>query len=334
MRIIGSRSTSRSARLGAPGLVAVAVSLLACSPAADASPSARGEAAARSDGSGPERTSQASAARQASPQRHRMPLGFSFAYPEEWTLEPQGHGAMLVPPDTPRDAQGSFAEVILVALEGAPGVESAADPRLGALFDGLVGGAPRTGEEEANSGLGPGRVLTYAGDALGTPVRYRIHVTVHEGTVAYLVHAAREDLAGRHREAAAEIFQSFARGEPTVDPAAAGAWGRSTTDGSSTPGVGAVHTQSSETLVLGRDGRARRSSSSSVSAGAPGVSGLSDGGPETRDGRWGAADGWLTIRWQNGATVSFRYSVFTSSGAPALKLQQAGGEPVYFRPAG
>lgn len=266
--------------------------------------------------------------------RHRTPLGFSFAYPEEWTLQPQGHGAMLVPPDTPRDAQGSFAEVLVVAFEGAPGIESVTDPRLATLFDGLVGGARRTGEEAAAaSGLGPGRMLTYAGDAMGAPVRYRIHVTVHEGTVAYVVHAAREDLAGRHRAEAAEVFRSFALEEPDLDRAVAGAWGRSTTGGSSTPGVGAVHSQSSEDLSLDPDGRARLSSAGSVSAGAPAVSGMSGGGPDSRQGRWGATDGWLTIQWQNGETVSFQYSVFTSSGAPALKLQTPGGEPVYFRPA-
>lgn len=282
---------------------------------------------------------------------YRHPIGLAFSYPSGWELQETEIGVAVLPADGPRDALGQPMELIVVNARETPDVTVPDDPRIVSFFAEAAAPLRRVGGTDvAQSGLGPGALLTFEGSAGGEPVRQRIYVTVHEGTSVYVLHVARDDLRDTREETARAVFESLrwdrgsdapaispppeAAGAPTtraVDERLVRTWSRSSTSGS-TGGGGSVYATDRETIVFGGDGALVYAVGTVVSADVPNLSAFGRGDPNVEHGRWRIDEGMLVVEWETGGVDRFEYSVFVhTDGLPALKLQAPGGDPVYYR---
>lgn len=284
---------------------------------------------------------------------YQHPTGFRFEHPVEWDVQQVDEGIALIPDDAARDASGEPAELFVIAAQPAPGVDRPDDPQILASLEHTFAPLRRTGEvNTAQSALGPAAMLTFEGRAGPYAVRQRVYVVIHEGNGIYLLHIARQDLSEQREPAARRLFASFDWGEPQTGARSADAqtgrtpgegpsgqldqqlirtWQRSSTTGS-TGGGGAVYVTDQDLFTFAPDGTLTYSSNSTVNAGVPGVSGQASGDPDALGGRWSIEGGLLVIQWDTGEVGQYQYSVFIhSDGMPALKIQEPGGSPVYYR---
>lgn len=286
-------------------------------------------------------------------QAFHHPTGFRFEHPVEWDVQQVDEGISLIPDDAARDDSGEPAEMFFIASQPAPGVNRPDDPQILAFLEHTFAPLRRTGEvNTAQSALGPAATLTFEGRAGSHHVRQGVYVVIHEGEGIYLLHIARRDLYEQRESAARRLFASFDWGDPqtrirSVDAQTSGTggeapsghldqqlirtWQRSSTSGSTGSG-GAVYVSDQDQFTFAPDGSLTYSSSSTVNASVPGISGQASGDPDALGGRWSIEGGLLVIRWDTGEVGHYEYSVFIhSDGMPALKIQEPGGNPVYYR---
>lgn len=109
-------------------------------------------------------------------------------------------------------------------------------------------------------------------------------------------------------------------------------WRSSSTSGSATPGGGGAWATDQEEVTLTPDGRITYAMGTTVSAGVPGVSGMAGANPNALTGQWWVEGGVIVVQWDHGEVTRYEYNVFIhSDGLPALRVNEPGGQPMYFR---
>lgn len=242
---------------------------------------------------------------------YRHPSGFTFHYPENWRVEVNEIGVMLVPPDQAIGPDGA-KEVYLATAELAPGITRPDDPQVVAYVDQqmamLLPFMRRADSAQPVSGArGPATVMTYEGRSpTGIDARARVYTTLHEGWGVLFMAMGEKPLLAKREPAFRSIFQSIGKEAPRLDPALIGRWTWSETYIS-----GEFSGTTSRTLTLAGDGRA--ADSSRVTAGT-GTTAADTGRGNPNLGSWYADPQRrvLIINWGDGSSEEWTYTVEAS----------------------
>lgn len=253
----------------------------------------------------------------------RHPAGFSFWYPETFTVQDADGGVQLMPIHGSGQSQTSQGEIYYMTAENAQGITSPFDPRVIAYLDGLVAKQispvmirkAQPARVPMAGGEGMLAEWSAAGNSGGT-VFTRIYTTILGSYAVFLVTAGDSRLLDGRTEELTGILRSIALGQGSIDRTISGVWKlfstrqitnndrlNFTTDD---PRRASMVSDEQTSLELALDGTARRVSVWRTIAGG-GYSGGSgtvwlDSGDQRSEklGRWNAGSGTLFIVWQNG----------------------------------
>jgi hypothetical protein len=271
---------------------------------------------------------------------YRHPIGFSFWYPGNWSIQEHESFLQLIPADAGKTPDGP-TELFFVAAEDVSldGIKEPTDPRvveyLGEQVRSLspllqrVGGA-----EPVKMSAGKGVSYRWAGKSpRGDAVDARAFVTILRNHAAVLLAVGFKERIQAREADMGRMFQSFGFGEGQRDPALVGRW--------TLVGVTAITNQSpfetdwsraklaSETkssLVFAADGRWERHDNTHMIVGAGDVW-LEDKSEDTQRGKWNAGDGRLFMVWEDQSWDDFRYQIRrTAKGIELRTLRGKKGE--------
>lgn len=271
---------------------------------------------------------------------YRHPVGFSFWYPDNWSLQEHEQFLQLIPADAGKTPEGP-TEIFLVNAEdvSTEGIREPTDPRVVAYLDQVVCGQwpflQRAAEAQpVKMSAGKGVLFRWSGkNPRGDAVDARAFVSILKNhAAAFLAVGFQEQIKKREADMQ-RIFSSFGFGEGQRDPALVGRW--------TLVGVTAITNQSpfetdwsraklasetKSTLVFAADGRWERHDKTHMIVGAGDVW-LEDKSEDTARGRWNAGDGLLFMVWEDQSWDDFRYQVRrTAQGIELRTLRGKKGE--------
>jgi len=279
----------------------------------------------------------AAAAAQDDWQSYRHSSGARLSHPPSWRIEEMPNGIAL----WPGDAQP--AEMIVATGMPANGTTDPASSDVAAYLDMslaqmLPGLARDDGPQEVDAANGAGALYRYTATLLdGSEVACDVYVTI-ENDVALSLSAIAAPAVLRERSATlSEIFGTFSIGGSNAPPTADAEAPASTPTGDDprlvgmfagealAGGAGAgVYVNTQLVYVLNADGSLYYGAQSHFNASQRDVNGntrwsatgTSDGSIDS--GRWIAANGMLTIRWDSGQQSVFAYG-FEPDGSLVLR---------------
>ncbi len=249
------------------------------------------------------------------PQTFRHPTGFTFQYPQGWTLSDTGEGIELKPAEPKTNTDG-VTEKYMVLTQTVPDATRADDPWVIRYYENqLLMVAPfleRKGEPgPALTASGPGVAVTWEGKgATGTVIRARAYITTIEKFGVVLAGMGSRDQIAARDLTLRQIFATFRVVEAKRDERLEGTWRANLLTPGSLTGV-------TRTLTLRPNGTCLIEDA---------------GGREPRHGRWGTTEGKLHIAWPSGYTDSYSYELKDIDGCRALLLQgEADARPRIWR---
>jgi hypothetical protein len=276
-------------------------------------------------------------------QTYQHVIGFSFWYPEGWSVKEADDGLQLVPANA-ATANGQPAELYFITgqpLEGTD-ITQVRDPRVIALLDQLVQEKispllQRTRDPlDVSMTNGQGMLLYWNGQGPGGAVQARIYACILKGYGVILGAVAPTAKIGAREGDLKAIFTSFGFEAGKQDPAVVGAWQLFSTRTirnedqqkftSDDPRRASSVSNEQTTMEFRPDGTVVRTSIYRMIAGGGAAGGSStvwiDTGDqkETKQGKWNAGNGTLFIMWSDGSMDSWRYGLVKEGGAVALKL--------------
>jgi hypothetical protein len=270
-------------------------------------------------------------------------IGFTFWYPEGWSVKEVDEALQLVPAAAATLPTGQPGEVYFITglpLEGT-GIAAVTDPRVAAYLDEMVrtklSAALQRTKAPAPVAMtnGQGQLMEWEARGEGGAIVARTYACVMKGYgVIFGACGVKEKVLGREGELTG-IFASFAFEAGKLDPAVAGVWQLFSTRAlrnddtlnftTDDPRRASSVSDEQVTLELHPDGTARRTSLYRLIAGggAAGGSGkvwIDSGEQRTvKQGRWNAGNGTLFIMWADGAMDSWQYGLVQNGGV-SLKL--------------
>lgn len=272
------------------------------------------------------------------------PIGVTFRYPNTWKMTDVNGLLLLVPPGASTNPN-NLSEIYSVVSLPAPGVESATDPRLLTMADGMVGRMfpymQRSSEGERISVAGKdGIIVTYDGNnpTTGKPARIRSHAIVHEGVLMQLQAWGDRQKVSVHEKVLRDIYLSLRTGPTQHDQRIVGNWsGGSTSSDRVRNGAdgrieSSIALQASSSYRLMPDGTllalsVSRSAISITSSSAIPESQRVDANIDTGDqqqwrkGRWYAGTGKIAVVMDDGAGFAADYTLTGN----VLTVRFAGG---------
>lgn len=274
---------------------------------------------------------------------YRHPVGFSFWYPGNWSIQEHEGFLQLVPADAGRVAEGP-TELFFVGAEDVSldGIQSPTDPRVVQYLDQQVRSLSpllqRVGEPQAvKMSAGQGVLFRWGGKSpRGEAVDACAYTSILKNHAAVLLAVGFQERIKMREPEMSRIFASFGFGEGQRDPALVGRW--------TLVGVTAITNQSpfetdwsraqlasetKSTLVFAADGRWERNDKNHMIVGAGGVW-LEDKSEDTQRGTWNAGDGRLFMVWEDQSWDDFRYQIRrTAKGIELRTLRGKRGEVWY-----
>ncbi|MEM6560492.1 MAG: hypothetical protein AAF656_02735 [Planctomycetota bacterium] len=249
-------------------------------------------------------------------------LGTSFEHPADWAVRETGQGLLLVP-------AGARVEGEMYVLAWMPTQVGVGDPAFVQQVDAQMippGSAmKRTEASVVEHPLGVAKRLRYEGPAptgeAGTAVMYVVELPINDqrGALVFLA-AGKPDAIEARLPQTDRIFASltYAKPEPTegdpskIDPKLVGSYRTGTTFHD--PGVGG---SVDVFLHLRPDGSVVRNTQSTFymqqRTGNGTVTGGVDANAEdANQGTWTADGTTVTVRWNNGETLTAKYKVFSN----------------------
>lgn len=274
---------------------------------------------------------------------YRHPVGFSFWYPGNWSIQEHEGFLQLVPADAGRVAEGP-TELFFVGAEDVSldGIQSPTDTRVVQYLDQQVRSLSpllqRVGEPQpVKMSAGQGVLFRWKGKSpRGDAVDAYAYTSILKNHAAVLLAVGFQERIKMREPEMARIFASFGFGEGQRDPALVGRW--------TLVGVTAITNQSpfetdwsraklasetKSTLVFAADGRWERHDKSHLLVGAGDVW-LEDKSESTQRGQWNAGDGRLFMVWEDQSWDDFRYQIRrTQKGIELRTLRGDKGEVWY-----
>jgi len=261
---------------------------------------------------------------------YRHPIGFTFWYPEGWTLQ-ETNPLQLIPPDAGMDAQGPTEAYVILGSE-APGIGRPDDPRIVQFLESqlmmLIPTAQRAGEvEPVTTTSGPGALMTWEGTNMtGMQVRCCAYVVMLQGYGVALAGIGDKDRVVSRQPALREIFATFGLLESEKDPQVIGAWRYESFHSYQGPKTGPGDDFNSTVVtdwVFQADGNFRSGGQAAAIGGDVGV----DTGQQVgKGGRWSTKAGRLYMIWGDGSYAEFQYHVEGAPGARNMLLVPADGK--------
>ena len=268
---------------------------------------------------------------------YRHAIGFSFWYPEGWTVVEVEGGLRLTPPE-PGMKDGSPTELYFLAGESVAGeaIKAADDPQVIQYLDGQIQGLSPALKRTTEPALVPvgkdkGVVLEWQGKtATGNDVRAKAFaVIINDHAVALLAIGVSDTLRQRDADLQA-MFTSFGFGEGQKDAALVGSWHLLSTSvisnnspfETSWSNARAV-SDTNSTMILAADGTWTRTDTRHMIAMGAGVS-LEDKSQKTRKGRWFAGSGGLHLIEDDNTWDEYKYQVQTTAQGRQLRLVSGG----------
>jgi hypothetical protein len=275
-------------------------------------------------------------------QVYKHPVGFTFWYPDGWTLKEVDDALQLTPPNAGVQ-NGQPTEVYFITGQplAGTGITKVDDPQVIAFLDALIAQkvSPLLKRAQAPAALpttqGPGMYMEWELKADKGAVLARTYACIlKEFGIVFGAVGVKEKITARDTELKA-IFASFGVEAAKQDPAVVGAWQLFTTRTlrnednvnftTDDPRRASSVSDEQTTLQLAPDGTAVRTSvyrmiAGGGAAGSGGKVWLDTGDQrETKKGRWYAGNDTLCILWDNGSMDSWKYGV-VKGDAPTLKL--------------
>jgi hypothetical protein len=269
----------------------------------------------------------------------RHPIGISVSYPTDWTVQTVAGGSYrLIPPDSAMES-GQPAEAYFIMGAQAENISSPDNPQLLQLLESQVMQmAPflqRTGSTQSiHAGTLPGVFLQWKGtNQIGKAISARLYVTIIKGAAICVFGLGYQDNLARRESLLRGIFTSFASGEASMDPQAAGFWvlrETRTMDASHAMQKTSSASETRASLLLQPNGQAQRketyqmmANSTIKNSGGQQTSTIYlDSGPQTtiKNGRWMAGEGRLVLLYDNGTGDEYNYQVQGGLGGRQLIL--------------
>jgi hypothetical protein len=266
---------------------------------------------------------------------YRHVLGFTFWYPDGWTVKQHEEFLHLIPPEQAKVAGGP-AEVYAIVGDNAAaeGIQRADDPRVLQFLDQQIASVSRfvtrQGQpKQVDMARGKGVELVWSGkNTEHKAIEARAFVTMLKGWgIALIGVGFQEKMAARDADLR-RMFASFGVGESQRDPALVGHW------------VYEKHyfagTFSSTTvrhLILLPDGRFSESARLLASmehldgGGDPtGTTNMDTGGDPGQRGHWAAANKMLYLLWDDGSQAEYRYFIRVDGNSRHMTLTPPGGK--------
>jgi hypothetical protein len=274
---------------------------------------------------------------------YRHPVGFSFWYPGNWSIQEHESFLQLIPADAGKVAEGP-TELFFVAAEDVSmdGIQAPTDPRVVQYLDQQVRSLSpllqRVGEPQpVKMSAGRGVLFRWGGKSpRGDAVDACAYVSILKNHAAVLLAVGFQERIKMRGPEMTRIFASFGFGEGQRDPALVGRW--------TLVGVTAITNQSpfetdwsraklasetKSTLTFAADGRWERHDKSHLIVGAGDVW-LEDKDESTQRGKWNAGDGRLFMVWEDQSWDDFRYQIRrTQKGIELRTLRGDKGEVWY-----
>lgn len=269
---------------------------------------------------------------------YRHPVGFSFWYPEEWTLQDvEGGYLQLIPPNAGTTPEGPTELYFLggenVAVEG---IFTPDDPRVVAFLDEQVKyvspNLQYTGNPTSiNMSQGKGVVLNWKGQTpRGDAVIARSYVCVINGHGVALTGVGFPDQINARDKELKSMFASFGFGQGQNDPQLIGSWRLVSTYSLQNESVwesdwsrAQAVSETQSVIQFHPDGTWSRTDDYHMIAGA-GDLWLESKDQSSSHGRWNAADGFLIMVWDDNSYNEYQYRF--KQAADGLRLQLATGK--------
>jgi len=268
---------------------------------------------------------------------YRHAAGFSFSYPDAWSVKEQDGNVQLIPPD-PASANGAPLELYFVAVENVAqeGIQRPDDPRIVQLLDtqvkSLSAALARVGEAApVNMGAAKGVVLNWEARSPQAVIAARVFVGIVNGWAAAIVGMGVKEKVDARDADLRRIFGSFgvpAAGQPgapapqpdneprgqapagPLDQRLLGCWLHEKNFSSGTYG-----STTARTFVFRADGTFLTQGQFAAStehreAGSPTPERTTMGSDVSKAaGRWSAANGVLSLAWAGGDRDQVRYYI-------------------------
>jgi len=271
--------------------------------------------------------------------RFKHSLGFTFQYPQKWTVKANDEGIVLTPP-SPVSKNDQVQELYAISSEAVEDIKRIDDPEVTAFFDKSMKMKFPRFKRAAKMKLmqcagTQGGFLTYRGSGTdGSTYRVNIYVTIIKRQGVYIFALGRDDVIAKRVGDLGVIFTSFGIGKAELDNKLVGKWYHFR---GSSIGLGSEARSSSsyeQWLNLNKDGTCAMKSSSTIAAstadkGGVVVKGDAGNNSSVWTGIWSATKGKLTIVWSNGNVLKAPYS---SVGAKGFILA-IDGKKVPYAPA-
>jgi hypothetical protein len=269
-------------------------------------------------------------------------LGFTFWYPDGWTVKAAEGGLQLHPPN-PGTKDGSPTELYFMVGDSVKeeGVSSASDPKIIAFLDQVIAALSpslkRTAEPASvDVGKDKGVVLEWAGQsATGNQVRARAFVAIiKEYGVALIAIGLEEPLKKRDADLRS-MFASLGFGTGKLDDQLVGTWQLLSTyaisndspfETSSSRARMASDTNS--VMTIAADGTWTRTDTTHTIAMGAGVS-LEGSDRKVHRGKWNAGGGSLYLMGEDNSWDEYKYQVSGAPGARQVKLASGGNGQVW-----
>ncbi len=268
---------------------------------------------------------------------YRHVAGFTFWYPDGWTVKENGDALEIAPVAGRKTAEGpAMVYAIIGDSVAGQGISTGADPRVAAYLDKAMFQISRATQCTLSRGRGTTTVKMSSGQGAlyewnGTDhkrqaVQVRAYACVLKGWGIALLAIGRKAGVEAADPRTRKIFASFNVGAGQKDAALAGSWRlRSTyslrnespfeTDWSRAQMV----SESQSYLRFNADGTWKRLDKHHMLVGAGGVW-LESKEDKTSEGTWNAGDGTLFMLWKDGSWNDFKYRVGGAGAARRLRL--------------
>jgi len=273
--------------------------------------------------------------------------GLKFDYPPTWTVPPTQEGISIVPPGVAKDPQGQPLEAIILGSVPADGIKNINSPKVSQFFDTVItqmlGSINRQGQlQYLDSQIGKAVFFNYSGRSnTNVDVNVGIYCVLYENYGVYLMHDAAKKFYGTRSAETRKIFNSIRMPKKTTavvasgnrDSSLIGSWSRRESSYSSSYGGGpSVGSETNLKMVFNANGQVAYGSGTVVFGGGNGVSVHSgQANPNMSYGVWTTENEVIHIKWNDGSSGNYQYSVFQHNGGIAAKIVFASGKKYFIK---
>jgi hypothetical protein len=273
---------------------------------------------------------------------YRHALGFTFWYPDGWTVK-EAEGGLQLYPANPGTKDGSPTELYFMVGDSLKeeNASSASDPRIVAFLDQVIANLSpslkRTAEPASiDVGKDKGVVLDWSGrSTTGNQVSARAFVAIINDYAIALIALGVSDLVKKRDGDLRSMFTSLGFGSGKLDNQLVGSWHLLSTyaisndspfETSSSRARMASDTNS--IMTMAPDGTWTRTDTTQTIAMGAGVS-IEGSDRKVHRGKWNADGGSLYLIGEDSSLEEYKYQVSGTPGARQVKLVSGGNGQVW-----